>query len=399
MADSSRAIPEDLTYVVQGSDHPIFRIKTNNDNVFFCERCGNILIENYCSENFIGISILCAKCRNISTTPSIEPGDILPYKLIIIGGEKSGGYYFSDTAEISDDISLTTSKMLAQTQAVTAPRKAGAPPALDLPGLEMLVDTYNAITGNKFDVQLKILTKKSVSRSRFPFAWAVNKLRSQIRENYIDIDDFEINNALMVISMFHDCVSRWQHHPRFKSIGADLGKPYSFHHTSSAFIFAAFLHDNGNRIGLSLEDQYGSPNPDLYFKGFSGGRFYIEAKAPTKIQWNGNRIPEQFLRSSIQRHIRESRKQINEQSRGSLLLFSGYYQENISETLREIIEDSISVIGSSLRYLAGVSFMTVVLPEFHRDGKEVRLLPAGFSIETVINPHYDGEQPFRSIKP
>jgi hypothetical protein len=259
-------------------------------------------------------------------------------------------------------------------------------------GLQTLVAKYDGIAGGKYAVQQKIVIRSGISSiKKFPFAWSIAHLEECLQTDNVSTHHKETVSALMWLSTFYHIVETWQHHPRFKIVARDLGKPESFLHTSSQLIAAAYLYRAGNRIGLSLENVKGEPNPDLYVRGVARDRIFIEVKAPEALQWGGGdgNIYVDRIEASVESCIKKSRDQINRTHRGVLVISSSYAANKFPELLEQCIEKGLNSLGRSRKYLAAVVGISPIGVSITSRGE----VNSGFRFSLTLNEHYDGTNP------
>jgi phage FluMu protein Com len=383
-------------HFVQGSDAPVFRGSVENGLTFQCSNCGHILIENYVERNFLSVEIKCFRCQTFTMTPPIEPGEVFSLRLVNMGHE--GAFRINGTVDAKQGVAITCSQALAKAAELTSPRSHGLTLDFSEDGISFLIKRYDEITGQKFDVQNKILSRSGDKEAlRFPFAWAVRQLQLSLAQGVINIGDPKVHFSLTWLRIFVEVVGKWQHHPRFIAIARDLGKPDSFLHTAAQFIIATYLYENGNEIGLSLENLHGEPNPDLYVRGVHHyERIYLEIKAPKKLHHLGQPIPsELILESPVKACIEGSVKQINKHRPGALVMFSGLQDRRAPAELERCVTNWLNRYGRNRKSLAAVVAMSIDENRIFRNGANIHQ-PLAFRITPILNPYFEGEPLFRT---
>ena len=398
MSSESDSLPD----FIQNSAAPAFQGEVQNGERLMCVAgCGQVLIEDYLSDNYISVGIKCFGCGEITRTPALLSGEVfagLPVSL----GEKSS-YLLNDTVRMYHNITLTCSQDIKREIETTSPRELEIPLDLKREGLQNLIARYDSVVGNQFSRQQKIvkrLGRKSIEK--FPFAWAINHIEECIASGIIHANREETLVALMWLSMFNRVMGLWGHHPRFQIVARDLGKPGSFLHTSSQLIVAAQLFRSGNKIGLSLENKRGEPNPDLYIRGSGSSRIFLEVKAPIALQWNGARQPSAAqIEDTVARQIEKSRKQIDRNHHGVLVIASNHVSEKIGIDLRNSVERVLKTRGQTNRYLAAIALVstTTMGIEWKADYSVQHNIK--LTTDSFLNEHYISENPIRitSITP
>ncbi len=359
---------------------------------FICANCGHVLIENYIEADFVSVEIKCFRCGTFTTTPAIEPGEIFSLRLLNMGHE--GAFRINGTIDTWPGIFITCDQALRSAVDMTSPRSEGITWELSVEGLNSLVDRYNTITGDRFSIQDKIVSKTGDREAlKFPFAWSVRHLRSCLEERVINIDDPKTHYSFTWIRVFVDIVGRWQHHPRFQTIAKDLGKPDSFLHTAAQFIVASYLAEHGNWIGLALEDLHGEANPDLYIRADRDTRIYLEVKSPKALHRFGPPVPgELVLEAPVKACIEGSVKQINKHRRGALVMFSSLQDRRAPAELVRCVTNWLNRSGRNRKSLAAVVTVSAVENRLARNGTTIEQ-PLTFQITPVLNPHFEGKNP------
>jgi hypothetical protein len=175
-------------------------------------------------------------------------------------------------------------------------------------------------------------------------------------------------------------------------VGRDLGKPNSFLHTASQLIVAACLFQVGNRVGLSLEDNHGRPNPDLYIKMGAGAKLFLEVKAPQALQWgSGGAVAAEAIEAAVKKCVKDSSSQINRSHRGLLIISSSYLSPLCRPVLERAIQNALRARGRDHKYLAAV---VAISPEIRASTLNGSLqYDTAFHFSVSLNGHYDGENP------
>ncbi|MBF0562743.1 MAG: hypothetical protein HQL37_12135 [Alphaproteobacteria bacterium] len=398
MAEITRIIStetDDLPCFFQGSGAPAFRGDFETGEQLKCVGCGNILVGHYAKDEYVSVRIRCNKCFTITQTPSLLLGEVFADPVASIG--QKGIIMLGSTFNKPSGVIITCDQEIRREIEATAPRGESLPLIISEDGLNCLVRTYNEIAGDKFSVQKKTIERQSnnigIAR-KFPFAWAIAHLENCLKRGPINPHQSDTFTAMMWLSMFCNVIGTWQHHPRFKVVARDMGKPDSFLHTSSQLIAAAYLFRLGNRIGLSLEDQPSESNPDLYIRGTGTRRnIFIEVKAPQSLQWCADSSPKiaENTKNAVKNCIDHSRRQINRSHPGVLIISSSFIGDNLSSMLEESIQGALRLKFRYNKYLAAVVNMSPIAVRVMRQGDMT--FSCEFNFGVTLNPHYDGNNP------
>lgn len=384
---------QDHPYLIQGSESPVFRCELACDEVFRCGECTHVLIENYIQEDYVGVRIQCFHCKHITTTPVDLRGEVLSASVVTLGDQ--GKYLLNSTVNTSPNVTVTCDAAYASAMLAMRPRQ-GLDLELSDEGLNTVINIYESIAPGAFELQDRILARNNGGDPlRFPFAWAIRYFQRCFEVGELDIDRVESRTAFLWLKMFLDAVGSWQHHARFCAVAKDLAKPDSFLHTVGQLLVAKYLFEHGNPIGLSLEDTVGRPNPDLYFRAAKIGHIYLEVKAPRKLQSVDRRPYELgFVEAVVKQTIDRSKAQINKHRKGALVIISSLYDDGSAAALTRAAENWLRTHGRTRRSLACVVIASAVDTGICRIGEGIGQ-PCGLAFSPVINPHFEGENPFK----
>ncbi len=393
------ALTEGLPYCIQGSGAPAFRGEIVTGEQLECWRCSHVLIEHFDKDDYVTVGIKCYKCGEITWTPNLSAGEIFAASTVSLG--KSGKFLLEGTVLSRSGVILTCDAEIAREFECTAPRKYKSPLNLSEEGLKDLTAKYDEIVGGVFSSQRRIVEKAgNACAATYPFAWSIVHLELCLKAKVLDARRQDTATALMWIVMFDHVLGTWQHHPRFQIVAKSLGKPKSFLHTASQFIVASYLYHAGNRVGLSLEDKQGRPNPDLYLRGTAteNKKLFIEIKAPEALQWSEkNDIGPEQIEKAVKAHIKRSSGQINRHHPGILVVSSSLSLDYIPNQLEKSIEKSLKLKGRDHRSLAavvGLSPGNPLLTGYENNGTN---LGTSFRFSVTLNSHYNGLTPLRTV--
>lgn len=381
---------DNLPFCIQGSEAPVFRGEFETGEHLECSSgCGQLLIEHYDKDDYATIGIRCFRCGEITWTPTLTLGEVFSASVVSLGDK--GKFLLGSTVNTHSGVVLTCDQEIKREIEATAPREDLLPLTLTNEGLQSLVAEYDGIVGGKYAVQKKIVNRLGISSIKtFPFAWSIAHLEECLLTGNIDIRRKETLTALIWLHTFSHVVGTWQHHPRFQFVARDLGKPKSFLHTSSQLIAAAYLYRAGNRIGLSLENIKGEPNPDLYLRVAGRDRLFLEVKAPEALQWGGDgSISIEQIETAVESCIKRSSDQINRTHRGVLIISSSYVSNYFPELLEKCIIKGLKSRGMHHKNLAAVVGLSPIVMSITSQGQ----VNSGFRFSTTLNEYYDGANP------
>ena len=381
-------IGEQGPYIKQMMSEPVFRGSDPTGINFCCGnlKCNHILFENYTEGSLLDIAIECFRCGHLTRSPFLEPGEILPAFPILLADE--------DKLQINQTIIAYTGTVMTSNRQALLEIEACRPRhkdndrlILDLGCYLKLSEAYNLITGAKLEKQQQSIGR-GANPGTFPFAASMLKFSHFLSDQSQDsLQDFRLNCAAIV--MFDDAVKSWSHHPRFLQIASGLGKMNSFYHTIGQLFYAKHLSFQGIRIGLSLENVPGEPNPDLYIRD-NGRKIYIEVKAPSELQFGQPTLDENSMAQIVYKHVKKVKRQIRSDRPGALVICStSNDQKNIDLLSKHISVDKFKSGRQWMMALIGLSINFQILPT--DDGLRLKL---GIDSASAINPNFKGFNPF-----
>ena len=387
----------DIPFLIQGSEDPVFRCEVECASNFLCSKCTHLLIENYFPENYVGIGIQCFRCQHISFTPTDLNGEVFSINTITIGD--IGKFLITSTVITGRNSAITCDNAQAEALKLMAPRDA-IPIEFSLAGLAAAIDIYERLAPGILSIQENRLARTDDREAiLFPFAWSIRYLKRCFAERTFDIDRLESQTALLWLKMFLDAVGSWQHHPRFHSVAKDLAKRDSFLHTAGQLMVAKYLFKEGIPVGFSLEDKIGEPNPDLYVRTGFAGNVYLEVKAPQKLQ-TFNEAPGdlRFLKGVLKSTIDGTKKQINKSRKGALIIISTLYDKESAQVLQRLAKNWLVAHGRNRTSLAAIIVMAVNEHRTRRLGEQSFGHVLSFSFLPLLNPHFDGKNPISTAR-
>jgi phage FluMu protein Com len=373
-------------YVVQGSAAPIFKSREPCELNLRCHNCGGLLIEGYFAECFIDVGIKCFGCREITQTPSLEDGEILPIPIVTLGDK--GAYLIAKTVEYYSSVAMTTDQQIAISNEACSPKKVSEPFEISEESLAALNRRFEAVSGvasDKRSAELKRYHAFGQSGSRqMPFDWATWKIIQSLKERVIDIDDVETNVALGRIYLFRVVDKMWSHHPRFEAIASEFSNSNAFFHTIGQFVLVGYFYEGGNRVGFSVRDVFGEAKPDLYTRSGANSKFYFEFKTPSSLIWERNLdLSPPAIRKNI-RSILKTSSQLNKSRPGIFVLMANHPAPDAHVHLRNEVRSFLSHKGYDKPYVAGVTTMHCGGVRRDQDRKELRI-GMTFDFESIVN--------------
>ncbi len=274
--------------------------------IFKCTLCEAPLIEGYVASCFAGISLKCAKCDTISTTPLPSPGDVFPdSKTLLLRDEL---YRIGEQVEFTADMVVVQDAVHRAAIQSTKPRENE-----NRVSPFKCLQRYCELTGkDQKELRARLDRFRNAGHTGCldePVMWATDVI-----ENLANHSVTEREVAFTWLAAFANADAKWRHHPRFSDIAGELrGNGMDFFHTIACLSVAEVLFKEGNSVTFSIED---SPKkPDLYLRSTARAKRFVEVKVPKEFIAHPGAPKFRSFGAYISRKISKN-KQISGESKG-----------------------------------------------------------------------------------
>lgn len=383
---------------------PLFKI--NNDGCQLrCVNCeDSILIEGYNPDSFVGLSIRCSECMEITTTPHLEIGEILPRSLLVC--KDPDGQGFKSTRLIPSGTAVTSHEQLAREQSLVHPRSPV--PAFDMSNATMhfLDSEYDRVGGGSLHKQAKALHRHVAQKDwgnalrNYPYLWSCGRLRrmQRLQTSFRPLRDFADAAAITNLEVFHKFIRTWGHHPRLNALSNDFMTRAGFHHAMTVFACLREFYLRGIKVGIAPPVGNGSRTADLYIRQGVGQKYYLEIKVPLAF-----RYPECLslntatICDSAMKSLQDAKKQIGSSKPGILVLSINFVMPQNIDGIRSGLRQAIDRIGRDYLDVAGILLLH---PRFETCYiSSPTRVDFGHSCIFQSNPHFNGDNVFMPIFP
>jgi hypothetical protein len=360
-------------------------------------KCGNTLITGYIKDVFLSVAIECNKCNELTLTPKLPYGEILPNGLGLFVLEDRE-YFINAPLFLDLRKIMMGNTTLRQDQKMFDPVRQPLESTTFQDIVKKTQDIYNVLTKNSLSKHMcSVRRSKRTSetpKAEYPLPWALDYVTAAENLSLKDVsEDKNFIAATQFILSFFDVMSRWKHHPVFEEFGEVFSGRKAFHHNVSQLMAATIMVQGGNRVGLAKAIGEGIRTPDMYVNFAEIGRFHIEVKAPEALQWASNTpLTDNVIELILKKHLQKG--QINSNNRGILVI--GCTRFGSIGRINKVFKNTIKAIGRSHRGVAGIYVLQ------NRDFKiiaknGIEALPEMIPISQVFlaNEHYKGDNPFR----
>ena len=387
---------EDATglVLIQGSPEPIIRIDDGAGDKLTCSGCGeSVLIEGYRPECLVGVGLECWKCKHVTWTPELSPGEVLHAKVVTMGA--TGRLLIGSTVAQSSHVTFTTDHQIEREHGLASPRPPSQSPfELSIEGLDAVASELDLLSGGRFNKHLTSADRALARGARYfrdnPLAWALRYLNRQLVGGAMHMSEDTLM-AIGIVNAYRNVFSRWRQHARANYLAIEFCA--TFHHTISQLIAASYLSDHGNRIAINSPVQDGKRSADMYMRISAQDRLHLEVKAPESLEWP-NTLDSPFrMKKRVESLLAGSRGQIGRSSPGILIIGSscispGFFDkfgQAISSTLRSKVANYARVAGINLVGVDSLLLRPIRASNFD--------FQANYRSQTWKNPHYFQENP------
>lgn len=376
---------ETLPHFVQVGDAPVLIGDGTEDLACGCGQPR--LVQRYRPERLIAVSIRCADCGAVTTTPDLPAGASLQGHVVALDrdaqpmpnpGIMQPGVTFADRATVE------------RMEAPLRPRRASAEPlTLTAALLQDVIEAYDRLSGGAYAAHAEASVPLHWSGvRRYPLAWSCLHLQEWLRHGTLPLlGPHETTVAAVHVAAFRHFLASWGHHPMFPGMAAlAAGSGFALHELA-VFATQQALFDTGNRIGL-VQPPDGPPKLREWSVQTLDRLLAVETAAFPQFAWpDGKPWSAATLRTALQDAIGAVRGRINLRNPGILVLSAGLVPEEFDRPMHDAMQRLFRAHGRANRHLAGLAMITPrVLPADRADRYGF-----GWVFLPVANPDFAGE--------
>jgi hypothetical protein len=347
-----------------------------------------VLIQNYRPADFIDIRIRCARCGDVTATPGLGDGEILPRSAAPVA---PGRLPAASPSRVPPGTVLVCQDAMQRRYRQTQPLAVRDEPILLTRGmLETAAASYDGLSGGRL-VEQAAASPPALGddHGRYPLAWAVLRLRERIgRPGWSWLHQNDDAMAAMYVAAMHHLMQCWGQHPLLGRLAAPLGRPGRFLHTVAGFALAKLMFDAGNRVAFSLS----GGDVDLRLATADGAALSLALLAPERLQWHERerRSPD-ALRHAIIDAMGIAQPRVNRGTPGIVVLVASILQPDFDQMVVDAIHAAFRSMGRRHR---GVAAIAIVMPKVLPAGLHDRL-GFGYAFYPIPNPNFSGDNPVR----
>jgi hypothetical protein len=349
-------------------------------------RCGeSVLIKGYLPTSFVAIRIKCFRCGEVTETPGLPEGQILPHWAAGIAPQEMPAV---TTTGVARGAVLACAAATAREYDRWRPH-----PLPDMPFqlsralVESAASEYDKLTGGRLADQIVASAQASgADLGDYPFAWSVQRLRERIdRPEWSWLyQDPDAAAAIHVVAMHH-LVQTWGHHPRFTDLAASVGEPAAFLRTLNIFATAKLLYEAGNRVGFG-------DGLDLHFVTAADEPLTLALLELPALQLRElNRRSPERLRAAIVEALAMAQAKVNRSRPGLVVLPVSIWHPDFDQMLVDAMQAALHDVGRRHR---GVAAVAAIMPKGLPAGSP-DMIGFGYAFYPVLNPRFFGENPIK----
>lgn len=368
---------------------------SNKDLICPCGR--STFIKGFSIDRYISIGFRCRICNEVTVTPPLPNGDIIPTGSITVAFPDRD-LIFSESLINPAKIFFIGENTLKRQQEIylDIANYRNLDPLTFESVLDQVRQDYSELTCGHDKTHLKsaasFLKQSNLPFGKYPLAWALEYLKL--------IDSMplsELNkNANMLASIrfvisFRQTVCRWRRHPMFINYANTYKHINGFHHNIAQLDAATMLLERGHILNFLDQRQEAVRAADMFFNFSDIGKFFLEVKTPEILQWANTKIlDEQLLKNKINDIIKKC--QISSEKKGILVI--GSSRQKDFRQIEDCVRGAVSQVGRNARGLSAVILMQQ-RPIYVTTKIGINIIPSeiGSDVTTIINEMFDGRNP------
>ncbi len=352
------------------------------------------MIKGYRPQNYLAIRIRCHRCGDVSITPGLPPGELLPRDAVAVPRLAQPS---AAPNEVADGTVLACEDEIARDYALTRPHDPPREPMeLSAATLERIATEYDRLTGGRLaEHSADAARADTLDACAYPVAWALLRLGDKVATpgwSWLYEND-DAMAAMYVASLYH-WLACWEQHPRLDWVTGLLRRPGNFLRTMAVFAAAKLLFESGNRVGFD-PPQTDAAELGLHLDAGSNG-LVLAIRSPPGLQWAAR---ERWTPAAVHAEIAEvtagSRGQINIHHPGILILTTSVLLPNFDQA---VVDSSKAVLHALRRRGRGLAGIAVVTPKVFPT-QRLDQVGFGYGFYPLINPNFAGENPIRLGSP
>jgi hypothetical protein len=357
------------THFVQAGDGPVL---IGDGNGTLACGCGQILIQGFSPERFLGVGIACGRCGTVTTTLALPEGAVPPRSAIVAAPSPVPR---EAAMTVPPGATLVGQAEMARFQALFQPASPDNVYRIEL----ALLDQADAAFGGSL----------AETPADHPLGSAVRFLRAAMDgASGVRATDAPTAAALTQVIGFLHFVATWSRHPLFPAMLATAGERGFDLHGLTPFATAHCLMMMGNRVRFAEPSGYPQRIEGFDLVTGLADTVAVHVDVFDRFEYPAGRAwdPPSLL-TAVASVIAAAQGRINLRNPGVLVLSPGNALSGFDEALIEAVKEAVAGLGRRNRGLMGVAPVVLRLQALPDPGS-VRF---GYGIFPIPNRHYRGE--------
>lgn len=375
-------------HLVQVGDAPVI-IGTGADDLP-CACGGSVLVRGHGPGMLLGISIQCARCGQVTTTPGLPENAVPPPNVRVVPRD---GLPVPTPIVLPADTLLGDRDSILARDALTQPRPRPATPfELSAATLAALAAEYDRMSGGRLAADRAAVRSAGATLSTrlpaWPLAWAFEQVEPNIgRPAWWCLASMPDAVAAIQLAAFHEFHAVWSGHPLFDAMAASAASSAFSLHALAVFAAAQSLAAAGNRVRFAAPGPGQTAIDRFYLDNGPADLLPVHVRRLGHFDWPANQQVEQAaVRAAAIDALIASQTRINARQPGLLVLSVGSVDRQMDDVLITGLAQTLNDRWRKQRGLVGAA---LVLPNIVATGRRDRVT-FGWTFLPEANPRFDG---------
>lgn len=353
--------------------------------------CGSsVLARAYRPHSLLAIAIACAQCGDVTTTPGLPDGEVLPRGVRVVTRERMP---VSTSIVLDPDTVLADRDELVRIDTLTQPQ---TPPSetmtLSAATLDAAEAEYDRLTGGRLAADRAAVEAGSADLAAglppLPLAWAFGRLRAGVeRPGWWCLAEEPDAVAAILLAAFREFIAVWSRHPLFDVMAASAAAEGFSTHALAPFAAARALAEAGNRVGFTRPPEGQTRMVGFHIDVDPTIRLDVLVRPLDLFDWPRGQGPQPAaVRAQAIDTLIASQNRINPRHPGVLVLSVGPVHRQADPVLMQGVSAALQGRWRRHRGLAGVALL---LPKIYPTTR-AELATFGWTFLPAANPHHPG---------
>lgn len=365
-----------------------------------CRCAGSTLVRGHRPGTLLAISIECSACGAVTTTPGLDPGQVVPFGTRMVDRNRMP---VREPLVLAPGMVLADRDELVRVDLLSQPRNVPAAPFdVTAATLATAAADYDRLSGGQLAAHRSAVPPDddddaAPGLAHLPIAWALGKLEANIETpGWWCLAKVPDTIAAAQLGAFREFLLVWGQHPLFPAMAAGAAATGFSTHSLAVFAAARCMAADGNRIGFV------PPDRDERIDGFhittgsteagstgmeSPERVAVLVRRFDRFDWpRGRDVQVAAARAATIDALIASQGRINVRRPGIVVL-------SVGSVLREhdplIVEGIMQALHERGRRHRGLAAVALVMPKIYPTKRSDQVV-FGWAYLPFGNPHHTG---------